>query len=447
MSTVVAKPILCASNLTFERLEPDAERVAGFCLDYPRPMSATDLQAIEVEGWVVGRKSAAVAIELVHEDVLMRKAPVKASRPDVVAKFPKVTVPVQCGFWTALGTLGLAPQFALRLDVVFEDQHRETLGILRGNHQPAASGYEPQLRPLMITSLGRTGTTWLIRLLSEHPEISTHRLYPYETRISAYWMQALKVLSEPCDRWSSAHPETFQENMSFLGHNPFYYSVPARSAETEADKQVTEWMSNVQAARLTAFCQQRIDELYLQIAESQGERRPVYFVEKYPQAGHLAWMVWSLYANAREVFLFRDFRDMLCSMLAFNAKRGFPSFGRRKVDSDLAFVETLKSNISRIIQDWQMRSDQALLVRYEDLILEPSDVLRTILRYLDLDHEPVIVERMLKAASRGSRDLDGHRTVAEATDSIGRWKRDLPPHLLAACQDMFGDLLSKLGYE
>jgi hypothetical protein len=436
----------CASSLTFERFEPDSELVGGFCLDYPKQMSATDLQAIEVEGWVVGKKSAAVAVELVHEDVLMRKTPVKASRPDVVASFPGLSVPVQCGFWTAVGTLGLAPRFELRLDVEFEDGNRETLGMLRGNHQPAASGYEPQLRPLMVTSLGRTGTTWLIRLLSEHPKISTHRLYPHETRISAYWMQALKVLSEPCDHWSSAHPETFHENMSWVGHNPFYYSLPARSAETEADKRITEWMSTVQTARLTAFCQQRIDELYLQIANSQGETRPTYFVEKYPQAGHLAWMVWSLYANARELFLFRDFRDMLCSMLAFNAKRGFVAFGRRKDDSDLDFVLTLRNNISRIIQDWQMRSDRALLVRYEDLIREPGKVLDKILRYLDLDHEQAVVERMIEAASKGSSNLDGHRTVAEAGDSIGRWKRDLPPHLQAACQEVFGDLLGKLGY-
>ena len=35
-----------------------------------------------------------------------------------------------------------------------------------------------------------------------------------------------------------------------------------------------------------------------------------------------------LYPRAREIFLVRDPRDTLASMLAFNARRGFVDFGR-----------------------------------------------------------------------------------------------------------------------
>ena len=41
--------------------------------------------------------------------------------------------------------------------------------------------------------------------------------------------------------------------------------------------------------------------------------------------------MWELYPRAREVILVRDFRDMVSSMFAFNAKRGFQGFRRGSV--------------------------------------------------------------------------------------------------------------------
>ena len=35
-----------------------------------------------------------------------------------------------------------------------------------------------------------------------------------------------------------------------------------------------------------------------------------------------------LYPAARELFLVRDFRDMIASMQAYNARKGFGDFGR-----------------------------------------------------------------------------------------------------------------------
>jgi hypothetical protein len=43
---------------------PDPERLAGFHVDQPKRGSSSDVFAIRIEGWVVGRVSPAIAIEL-----------------------------------------------------------------------------------------------------------------------------------------------------------------------------------------------------------------------------------------------------------------------------------------------------------------------------------------------------------------------------------------------
>ena len=45
-----------------------------------------------------------------------------------------------------------------------------------------------------------------------------------------------------------------------------------------------------------------------------------------------------LYPDSREVFLVRDFRDMVSSILAFNAKRGARGFGRAAAETDAGYV-------------------------------------------------------------------------------------------------------------
>src|SRR5207342_2981750 len=106
------------------------------------------------------------------------------------------------------------------------------------------------------------------------------------------------------------------------------------------------------------------------------------------------------YPGAKEIFLVRDPRDMLASMLAFNEKRGRPDdFGRGRVESDADFVPQLAQNVSRLVQSWQARRDQGHLVRYEDLLTTPETVLRETFDYVGIDGSADMVHRVLRQAS------------------------------------------------
>jgi hypothetical protein len=142
----------------------------------------------------------------------------------------------------------------------------------------------------------------------------------------------------------------------------------------------------------------------------------------------------------------RDPRDMLASMLAFNEKRGTSDFGRDRVETDADFVRRLASGMATLMANWQARREQAHLVRYEDLLTTPEDVLREIFDYIGIDSSAAVVERVLREASKRDADLASHMTSRDAAASIGRWERDLPEDVKAVCSEQFGPALAEFGY-
>ena len=152
-----------------------------------------------------------------------------------------------------------------------------------------------------------------------------------------------------------------------------------------------------------------------------------------------------LYPREREIFLVRDPRDCLASVLAFNARRGFDDFGRELVDTDEQYVDLIRTRMLSFVQLWKSKSQYSTLVRYEDLVRSPTEQIRAMLDALELDSSEYIVEAMVKAGNEVTADVNAHRTSSDGPSSVGRWKRDLEPRLQKICDEAFGGLLDELG--
>jgi hypothetical protein len=63
-----------------------------------------------------------------------------------------------------------------------------------------------------------------------------------------------------------------------------------------------------------------------------------------------------------------------------------------------------------------------------------------------LPPQAVISTLVARMADTDPDQQEAHKTSARLEDSIGRWKRDLPPPLVECCQQAFGDLLAEFGY-
>jgi Sulfotransferase family len=419
--------------------ERDSERLWGYHIELPKIGDTIDLYAITIAGWVLGRDSRIVAVEIMHQGQPIQTIPIRVRRPDVAMHYPGVPDAEHCGFRTVVGVLGMASEFELLLHAVLQDECRVPLAVIRGRHRPVSSTFQPALHPLMITSLGRTGTTWLMRLLAEHPCIVVYKRYPLELRTAQYWMHMLKILSMPANPFQSSNSNNFHANMWYVGHNPFYSEYIADHPQLE------NWFGRSYVEQLATFCQGGIEECYLHVASSQGQREPTYFAEKYIP-NHIPWLIWELYPQAREIFLTRDFRDVLCSILAFNAKRGYVAFDRERFNSDKEYVQHLRHSSLDLLQSWQSRAAYAHLLRYEDLVLRPIETLQALLEYLALDSTSRTVEGMIQRASADTSELQEHKSSSDPKASIDRWKRELDTSMQAVCREAFGDILNEFGY-
>ena len=198
--------------------------------------------------------------------------------------------------------------------------------LISGQRRPLETGYAPRLQPLLVNSHGRTGTTLLMRMLSAHPGVVVYARPPYEARGGKYWLHVLKTLAAPTDaRTRVGAPMEFHREPLAAGGNPFYSAAFAAWPAVEA------WSGSTYVTELAAFCQRSIDGWYLATATAQEQPVGplVYFAEKhFPDA--YPRLLRELYPGARELFLVRDFRDMLASMQAYNARKGPGTSGARK---------------------------------------------------------------------------------------------------------------------
>ena len=242
----------------------------------------------------------------------------------------------------------------------------------------------------------------------------------------------------------------FDEEKKWLGRNALYnpnISSPSGVA----------WVKREYPQLFAAFCQECIDSFYQKIAESQGQdisksiidkqsnsSSMIYFAEKNPLATSTPLM--EIYPHGREILLVRDFRDMICSILAFNSKRGFGGFGRQNFGSDEDYIRAMGKNIIRDLPKWKNHSPRTHLVRYEDLILMPQKTLGNLLQNLGLEHSPSVVESMLEKALEDNPQLKRHRTSSDPKESIGRWQKDLEPYLQNLCTEIFSEVLQEFSY-
>jgi hypothetical protein len=416
-----------------------AERLWDTGVDAPMPGSQVDQYVLKIAGWVLGRFAQAVEVEVLYQNQIIRRERILMPRPDVEERFPGKPAARICGFQAIVSLIGMTRQFELQVRAVLRDGSRVPLGTITGRREPVRSCFQPTMQPLMLTGLARTGTTWLIKLLSAHPDIVAVRGYPYENRTASYWLHMAKVLTEPANHFQSAHPDQFLGDSWWIGANPFFAGHLANHPD------IGVWFGRRYVEELVAFCQHSTEAFYRQVAGAQGQPDARYYLEKYHAASQIPILTWELFPEAREIILVRDFRDMMSSMIAFNAKRGYASYGREGANSDEAFLRQLRVGVDHLLNSWKGRSTVAHLVRYEDLILRPEPAVRGILEYLSLDASSAIIDAML-TQSRAEDDLVHHRTSQDPAQSIGRWHTDLPESLRALSQQTLGKALEEFGY-
>jgi hypothetical protein len=423
-----------------EALDPQLFWGAG--LDLPRPGQRQEPYAVVVAGWVSPRDVATVQVECLCEERAVARWRADLVREDVRAHFDGQPS-AACGFVGTVRTLDLPARFELRLEAVHAGG-RARLATIVGRRSALCGDDDGGLQPLFVTALGRTGSTALMHQLAHHPSLLVAPPFPYEVRVASYWTHVVEALSRP---------DSHLQALASLDDRPYWWAGASKlAAEAYLDRDApSRWLGGRALDRLGAFAREQTRDFYgvaSRSREAPSAVAPSWFAEKRGPDPLMRRLQAELFPRCRELFLVRDPRDTFVSVLAFNRKRGEVGFWRERVASDEEYAVLLAEHLDNLLASRREAGEKALLVRYEDLVLDPGATLARILRWADLDGDPSLVSRLLEeAAAAGPEAQRYHRTSADASASVGRWRRELADGLRATCERAFAGTLQALGYE
>jgi hypothetical protein len=288
---------------------------------------------------------------------------------------------------------------------------------------------EPQhnWNPVILTSTGRTATTLLMAEFARHPAMVVADRYPYEIKQVAYYSAAFRALVADADRVRSTHPDTMlaPETQHFIGSNP--YNDPGLFAIATPEKLLRDHYELTIPSAYAVTFRDLIAKFYTTLAGAQGKPAASIFCEKgdIDEASRRGARLF--FGTVREIVLIRDPRDLLCSAMAF-----------WNLAAEEA-LDVLRSGLSRLARIIRLAGPDTLVIRYEDLLLDPTGSRLAIAKFIGLEQPPQPAE-----ATGGL--FERHGTAGNPAASIGRWKRDLSPELIAACDAGFGTFMRDFNY-
>jgi hypothetical protein len=432
------------ASVTITRVAAGAPEgaLAGFNLREPQAGAGDDVYSFPLAGWVVPAHAAPTEIHLHGAQRRLPRVPVAIERPDIAALHPDLPWAGKAGFGARLNTIHLPRSFKLELDLLLEDGTRTRIGWIEGERQALPVYDQASIQPLLVTTLGRSGSTWLTWLLGCHPEIADYRSFEYESKVAAYFAEVLRALTQPSSYFQAVRGDIDNSGW-WLGRHP-RWGLPWYASHDAVD----EWLGREHVEDLIGFFAGRIDSLYTRLAEAIEKPQAGFAVEKLPPIYFAQRMMWEIFPGTREVFLVRDFRDVACSIFAFGSKRGLTWYWEHEDATDEECIrELLRDEVEELLEAWSERQDHACLLRYEDLVLRPEEALGEVFSYLGVDARPGTVTRVLEEAARLDSGLrKSHSTSPSPRESVGRFRQELAPSLLRACEETFGHALETFGY-
>jgi len=278
--------------------------------------------------------------------------------------------------------------------------------------------------PICVTSTGRAGTSLLMRRLATHPEIAVAGTHPFEVKQLAYQVAALRTLSLEANWNRSMGPDALASEASryILGFNPFHDPQFGNHPLLDRYWEVTAPEILTRALRDTVLA------YYETVRVMTGKLRIRYFAEKTHPNPLFRDGAITMFGGIKEIVLVRDPRDLVCSYRAF--------WKRTPAEA----VSLIRAQFNDLVERVSAGDPDTLLVRYEDLVLDPRGTLGGIYTFLGLEHGAAEQDEAEAATFRK------HGTSGSPEESIGRWRQELSAEEIAECATTFGAVLPVFGY-
>ncbi len=248
-------------------------------------------------------------------------------------------------------------------------------------------------RLVFATGCRRSGTNWLQRILTSHPDVAGMRSETYLFN---------GALSKVAERFQHSNPGSPKTGKIFM----------PRDAMLDGLREFADRVFEENLARLSPDAR--------------------FLVERTPWHVYDLELIGEVYPDARAIHIVRDGRDVARSLMS-------QDWGP---DSMEEAAEEWRSSVTAGRRAAELLGRRYLEVRYEELLESTEAGISALFEWLGLGWDADIAERSLvEALSEFNVDPKAPRIAA------GKWKKDLSATDIAIFDRIAGDLLEELGYE
>jgi hypothetical protein len=283
-----------------------------------------------------------------------------------------------------------------------------------------------------ILGSSRSGSTWLLRMLSD-----LHEVVPIDDPHLGHHLGVWRPIPLA---WATAEETPRLTTLWTVkrGKPGYFFS----------DRYREEWAPALRQLIVTRFDAQIHD------VHRSGEVREPMVVVKEP-GSHVADLLFSLFPGSHLIFLLRDGRDVVDSWLDAYTRGSwaldegaYPVAPRGRLDMVrwLSAVWTYRIAVVQAAYERNVGSGR-LMVRYEDLLADPALQLGRISDTLGLDTSPELLAGIVRrhAYDQVSEAEKGEGKEVRAAKP-GAWRDNLSPEEQKAMLEIMGEKLVELGY-
>jgi len=299
----------------------------------------------------------------------------------------------------------------------------------------------------------RTGSTWLLELLA-HP-LSLEARDPLGFRAPDNPARPLDLLPVN-ESLLPTHLSPPGTERSYARDRP-WIRVPADVFGDLAAYFFSEHFADVWRPAVRELAHTRFGAQMKRTAAKYPLSGRVAMVIKEPNGSHAAPLIMSLLPEARLIFLYRDGRDVVDSLLAMNEPGGllaeWSGLPIESPEQRLALIREESLNwVARMEATEQAFRERppALRwrVRYEDLAADPVECLKPLFGWLGLQRDASAITDAVEAHAFGAAEqsLSGSAATRRA-GAPGLWRKNLSAEESALAHEIMGEKLADLGYE
>lgn len=343
-------------------------------------------------------------------------------------------------FSARIPIVGCRESWSLRLEIKLENGMRLDALAVEGRRSVTAHEDPVSPQPIVMSTLGRSGSTLLANLMAGHPRIAYLLPFEAEARSMEFWGRRAQLDALPAHYGRML--QTNQEPMEVEGilHTPGHF--PRLKIH---GPRLEQWIDAVHVPRMIADAREgwmRTAREFLKLADPGA----THLLEKH-SCHSVTTFCRDVVPEALHVLLVRDFRDIACSWRSYTRKRDLAVGQLDRSPDDIRRYAFVLDAAERMLRMHRAEPDLPV-VRYEDLVIDPVQTLSRLFTALDL---PLTREEISGIVSdRVDPDQVNqthHRTTDRPEDSLARWQRDLEPNDQRLLNEHLGPMLEAFGYE